>query len=254
MSIIDTHCHIDVAAFDPDRQQVIENCRALDINDLIVPAIQASDWPSLISICTQYQGLHLTLGLHPVFIEQHTAEDIDKLDDLINLYQPVAIGEIGLDFYIKDTDKQEQIKYFEQQLSIAKDHRLPVVLHVRKAHDEVIRLLKKYKLDGGGTCHAFNGSLQQAKEYIKLNFKLGFGGTLTYDKASKIHKLAQEIPLDAIVMETDAPDMSGSRHKGQRNSPEYIIDAIDSLAKLKGIENSEVIRQTTENAKQIFAI
>ena len=251
MEIIDTHCHLDVSDFDNDRDEVLKNCHKKGISRLIVPAIQSSTWHNLLDLCKDETGLYPALGLHPVFINQHQANDVENLEQLLKTISPVAIGEIGLDFYIKELDPQQQIQLFEAQLQIAKNHDLPVILHVRKAHDQVLQLLKKVKVKGG-FCHAFNGNLQQANKYIELGFKLGFGGTLTYENAHKIHKLAKELPLDSIVLETDAPDMVVNSHKGQRNSPEYITDCLNSLAKIRNEDVELIAKQTTQNANDVI--
>ena len=177
MDIIDTHCHLDVADFDSDRNKVLDSCRAMGISKIIVPAIQSRTWPNLLELCRNETELYPALGLHPIFINQHQGDDIYKLDQLLETSNPIAVGEIGLDFYLKDLDKDKQLDLFEQQLLLAKNHDLPAILHVRKAHDQVLQLLKKIKVKGGFS-HAFNGSLQQAQQYIDLGFKLGFGGTL----------------------------------------------------------------------------
>lgn len=251
MEIIDTHCHLDVAGFDLDRNGVIERCHAVGISKIIIPAIESKRWENLLDICQSSQGLYPALGLHPVFINQHNNDDINKLENLLDKTSPVAIGEIGLDFYLKDLDKNKQLELFEQQLLIAKNHKLPVILHVRKAHDQVLKLLRKIKVKGG-FCHAFNGSLQQAEKYIELGFKLGFGGTLTYKNSTKIHKLAKELPLDSIVLETDAPDMAVESHRGERNSPEYIVEALTALANLRNESVEFIATQTTKNANDVM--
>lgn len=251
MDIIDTHCHLDVADFDSDRSEVLESCRAVGISKIIVPAIQSKTWPNVLELCRNETGLYPALGLHPVFINQHQADDIYKLDQLLESNKPIAVGEIGLDFYLKDLDKDKQLDLFEQQLLLAKKHDLPVILHVRKAHDQVLQLLKKIKVKGGFS-HAFNGSLQQAQHYIDLGFKLGFGGTLTYENSTKIHELARSLPLEAIVLETDAPDMVVESHRGKRNSPEYIMDSLAALANIRNEDVSVVAKQTTQNANDVM--
>ena len=251
MEIIDTHCHLDVADFDLDRDEVLEQCRSHEITKIIVPAIESKSWSRLLELCELNKGIYPALGLHPVFIDQHQADDINKLEQLLDKTSPVAIGEIGLDFYLKDLDKDKQLALFEQQLLVAKNHKLPVILHVRKAHDQVLQLLRKIKVKGG-FCHAFNGSLQQAEKYIALGFKLGFGGTLTYENSSKIHALAKALPLDAIVLETDAPDMVVESHRGQRNSPEYIMESLKALAKIRSEDVSIIAEQTSKNANDII--
>ena len=255
MEITDTHCHLDVTEFDLDRDDVLSRCRSLGVSKIIIPAIQSSTWSNVLDLCNTDKGLYPAPGLHPVFIEQHDSSDLSKLEELLETVSPVAIGEIGLDFYIKEHDQkqhqQQQIDLFEAQLNIAKKHNLPVILHVRKAHDQVLQLLKKIKVKGG-FCHAFNGSMQQAEQYIGLGFKLGFGGTLTYKSSTKIHNLAKTLPLESIVLETDAPDMVVESHRGQRNSPEYIIDSLSALANLRGEDINMIAKQTSENANAVI--
>ena len=251
MEIIDTHCHLDVAEFEPDRNEVLSHCHSLGIAKIIVPAIQAKTWSRVVNLCKREKGLYPALGLHPVFIEQHQADDLERLEKLLETVSPVAIGEIGLDFYIKGLNQQQQIDLFEAQLHIAKKHDLPVILHVRKAHDQVLQILKKINVKGGFS-HAFNGSLQQAEQYISLGFKLGFGGTLTYKNSSKIHNLAKTLPLESIVLETDAPDMVVESHRGERNSPEYIMECLVALANIRNEDVEVVAKQTSENANDVI--
>lgn len=253
MNIIDTHCHIDLPVFDTDREVVLNTCEKLGIQQIIVPAIQASWWDSLLTITNKHKQLYPALGLHPVFIHQHQLDDLDKLESLVRANASVAIGEIGLDFYIKDTDKEKQILFFSRQLEIAEKYKLPVILHARKSHDDILNILKTKSIIGG-SCHAFNGSLEQAKRYIDLGFKLGFGGTMTYPHSRKIHDLAKKLPLDSIILETDAPDMSGYQHKGERNQPDFIIDALQALAEIKSIDQQIIAEQTTANALALFRL
>ena len=251
MNIVDTHCHLDVADFDSDREQVLKHCRDKGISKIIVPAIEAKSWNKLLDLCKAEEGLYPALGLHPVFIQHHHSKNLVQLEQLLETSSVVAIGEIGLDFYIKELDQQQQLELFEAQLVIAKNHDLPVLLHVRKAHDKVLKLLKKVKVRGG-FCHAFNGSYQQAEQYLELGFKLGFGGTLTYENSTKIHKLATTLPLDAIVLETDAPDMVVESHRGQRNSPEYILESLTALANIRDEDIDTIAEQTTKNANDVI--
>lgn len=251
MEIVDTHCHLDVSDFDTDRVDILQHCHKLGISKIIIPAIESKTWSNVLELCESEKGLYPALGLHPVFIEQHQEDDINKLEKLLEKFTPVAIGEIGLDFYIKELDKDKQLDLFEQQLLVAKNHNLPVILHVRKAHDQVLQLLKKVKVKGG-FCHAFNGSMQQAEKYIELGFKLGFGGTLTYKNSIKIHQLAKSLPLESIVLETDAPDMVVESHRGERNSPEYITESLAALAKIRGENISVIAEQTSVNANDVI--
>lgn len=253
MELIDTHCHLDVADFQHDRLDIIQRCQQQGIGDIVIPAVDFAGWPHLLELCAEYSGLHPALGLHPIYIEQHQPQHLTELERLLETTPVVAVGEIGLDFYVAELDRQKQQEYFEAQLALASRYRLPVILHVRKAHDQVIKTLKQIH-PPGGIAHAFNGSLQQAQQYLELGFKLGFGGTMTYSNARKIHELAKSLPLEAIVLETDAPDMVVEAHRGERNSPEYLIDCLTALARLRGLAVEEVAHQTTRNARAVLQL
>lgn len=251
IDIIDTHCHLDNARFNSDRDNVLRNCHASGINKIVVPAITRNNWGEVLTLCRQYDELYPALGLHPLFSEQHSDEDIELLDTYLYHHSVVAIGEIGLDYYDRNANREKQQHFFTEQLKLAEKNQLPVLLHVRKAHSDTLERLKKYKLVGG-IAHAYNGSLEQAREYIKLGFKLGFGAMLTYERATKIRRLASELPLASIVLETDAPDMAGYLHQGERNSPEYLYETLSVLAEIRGLDSHEMAAQTTLNANDVF--
>lgn len=253
MYIIDTHCHLDVEDFDKDRQEIIDQCYRLGIRNIVVPAVDRNGWKKLLEICAANAGLLPALGLHPVYIDTHKDRHLEELDEWLDEPGVIAVGEIGLDYFVRALDPGKQQVYFERQLLLAKNHDLPVLLHVRKAHDKVLSALKKHKVKGG-IAHAFNGSLQQANQYIDLGFKLGFGGTMTYERSQKIRALAKELPLDAIVLETDAPDMVVSSHRGERNSPVYLVECLNSLVEIRGMSLDEVARITTMNALEVLGL
>ncbi|VAX14535.1 Putative deoxyribonuclease YjjV [hydrothermal vent metagenome] len=253
MKIFDTHCHLDSPAFDPDRNDVLANSRKQGVKHILVPAIERQGWDNLLSLCEQEKGLYPALGLHPVFIKQHQPQHLEQLEQYLAEHRPLAIGEIGLDFFIDQPNKDQQRYFFSAQLDIAGQANLPVSLHIRKAHDQVLSLLRKHPVRGG-FAHAFNGSLQQAQQYIELGFKLGFGGTLTYEGSRKIRELARVLPLDSIVMETDAPDMVVAAHRGQRNSPEYILDCLHVLAELRDEDPGFIAERTTKNAFTVLGL
>ena len=187
MEIIDTHCHLDVKAFDADRQSVLSRAHRKGVAAIVVPGIDADRWDGLWSLCAGESGLYPALGLHPIFVDQHRDRDLDTLKSLLANRRPVAVGEIGLDFFVKTLDRQRQQELFEAQLELARDAGLPVILHVRKAHDQVLATLRRVGVHEG-ISHAYNGSLQQAGTYIDLGFKLGFGGMLTYERSHRLHK------------------------------------------------------------------
>jgi TatD DNase family protein len=223
------------------------------VRQLLVPAVEASGWQRLLDLCTAHAGLYPALGMHPVFIERHKESHIELLANEVARQKPVAIGEIGLDYFIEQADRQAQIRLFEAQLDIAAAAGLPVILHVRKAHDDVLKALRKHPVKGG-IAHAFNGSLQQAHKYLDAGFKLGFGGMLTYQRSRKIRALAEALPAEAIVLETDAPDMTVASHHGERNSPEYLPECLAALAEVRGDAVETLAAQTSANARAVLGL
>jgi TatD DNase family protein len=253
METIDTHCHLDVPEFDRDRNTVIDRARALGVAGFVVPAIHRDGWRRLVSLCRSAPDLHPALGLHPVYIDRHRDSHVRDLEQWIEREGPVAVGEIGLDYWVRDLDRRRQLAIFVAQLTVAREADLPVLLHVRKAHDEVIAALHRIRVKGG-IAHAFNGSIQQARQYIDLGFKLGFGGMLTFEHSRKLRALATALPLDALVLETDAPDMTVAAHRGERNSPEYLPDCLRALAEVRDQDPANVAERTTANARGLLGI
>jgi TatD DNase family protein len=253
MELIDSHCHLDVAAFDADRQAVLDRARNHAVVGMVVPGIQASGWKALLALCNEEAGLYPALGLHPVFLEQHQPADLRLLETELAAQHPVAVGEIGLDFHVDGLDHERQQQLFEAQLVIASAAGLPVILHVRKAHDQVLATLRRVRVRGG-ICHAFNGSLQQASQYSDLGFRFGFGGMLTFERSSRLRALARALPLEAMVLETDAPDMTVFQHHGERNSPEYLPYCLAALATLRDADPEEVARVTTANVREVLSL
>ena len=251
MNIIDTHCHLDFDVFSGDREAVLKRAREQHVNGFVIPGVQKNTWDKLIDMCNQSSDLHYALGLHPMFIQSHVSEHLLVLEEYIHSNQPVAVGEIGLDFHEKSLDKNIQAEFFEKQLQLASKVDLPVILHVRKAHEEVLSYIKKYSICGG-IVHAFNGSQQQAQRYSENNFKFGFGGMLTFERSTKLRTLAKVLPIESIVLETDAPDMTVFQHKGERNSPEYLPYCLHALAEVKSMPVQEVADITTYNAQQVL--
>lgn len=254
--IIDSHCHLDFSAFEHDRNAILENCLDLGVTDIVVPGVIANTWQQLINWTKQSSSLpnlYCALGLHPVFLDQHKHEHLEILDTLLNNQNIIAVGEIGLDFFVKTLDRTKQYTFFETQLDLAKKHDLPVILHTRKSHDATIQSLKKHAVKGG-IAHAFNGSKQQAHAYLDLGFKLGFGGMLTYERSRKLRELARDLPLDAIVLETDSPDMTVEQHRGERNSPEYLPYVLVALAEIRSEPIETIAAQTSYNTKKVLAL
>ncbi len=251
MELIDTHCHLDVEEFAADRDAVLARARANGVSAIVVPGVLADTWDGLLSFCASAADLYPALGLHPVYIAQHRDAAIAQLAHRAGEQRLLAIGEIGLDYYVEGLDRMRQQTLFEAQLEIARSCGLPVILHVRKAHDVVLSTLRRIRVVGG-ICHAFNGSLQQAAAYRELGFRLGFGGMLTFERSSKLRALAQALPLEDIVLETDAPDMTVAQHRGERNSPEYLPYCLAALAQLRMLPEAEIAAQTSANARTVL--
>jgi TatD DNase family protein len=253
MELVDTHCHLDVEAFDADRAAVLARARGAGVGAIVVPGVLAASWDDLWTFCAGDPGLYPALGLHPVYLDRHGDADLRRLEERVAAYRPVAIGEIGLDYYVSGLDRDRQHALFEAQLAIARAADLPVILHVRKAHDAVLAALQRVRVPGG-ICHAFNGSLQQAGRYLDLGFRLGFGGMLTYERSRKLRGLAQALPLEALVLETDAPDMTVAQHHGERNSPEYLTYCLAALAAVRAEPEQHVADVTSDNARAVLGL
>lgn len=243
MPLIDSHCHIDVTEFAPDREAVIARARAAGVAALVVPGVRLADLDHLLATCRAHPGvLFPALGLHPVYLDDHAPDAVDRLRELARRERPVAIGEIGLDFFVEGLDPARQQALFEAQLRLAQELDLPVILHVRRAHDAVLATLRRVRLPRGGICHAFSGSPDQAVHYQRLGFLLGFGGAATHERATRLRATLRGLPLEAIALETDAPDMAPAfLERGARNSPEYLPRIARLLAELRGVSVDELV-------------
>lgn len=253
-AFIDSHCHLDFSCFDHDRHKVIQNCQKLGLTAIVLPGTQAKHWPKQIALSKQYSSLKFSLGLHPYFLDKAQAKDLNLLSDYLakHIEQVVAVGEIGLDKAI-DIDWHQQVHFFTRQLDLAKAHNLPIILHHRKSHNELLQLLKQKKFTLGGIVHAFTGSLQQAQSYIELGFKLGVGGSITYERANKTRDTFRHVPLASLVLETDAPDMPLNGKQGQRNSPEFLPEIYNALVQLRDESPEEVMQVCVANVAKCLA-
>jgi TatD DNase family protein len=253
MELIDTHCHLDVAEFDPDRDAVLERARAAGVVGVVVPAIHRAGWPWLLEYCASQPGLYPALGLHPVYLDQHGEGDVRALESAIADRRPLAVGEIGLDYFVRELDRKRQQPLFEAQLAVARDADLPVLLHVRRAHEQVLATLRRIRVRGG-IAHAFSGGIEEARRYLDLGFKLGFGGMLTFERSTRLRRLAALLPVEALVFETDAPDLTVAAHRGGRNSPEYLPDVLAALAEVRQADPAELAAVTTANARAVLGL
>ncbi len=250
--LIDTHCHLDASEFDADRDVAALAALQGGVSVIVIPAVERANFAAVCKLAKQHTHCAMALGIHPLYVENAQPEDLTQLADLLAEKQPVAVGEIGLDFFVEGYNRERQEYYFVEQLKLARQFDLPVILHVRRAIDDILKYLRRIKVKGG-IAHAFNGSSQQAAEFIKLGFKLGFGGTMTYPRALKIRELAATLPLEAIVLETDAPDIPPEWLGSQgRNSPEQLPKIAQVLADLRGLKLTQVAEITTQNALNVL--
>lgn len=252
-SLIDTHCHLDAGEFDADRDAVYARARAAGVALQIVPAVTAANFEAVAATSRRYPGCLPAWGLHPMYLHVHHRRHLDILRRQIETWRPVAVGEIGLDLFVRDLDYATQEYYYTEQLRIARDYDLPVLLHCRRANDQILKHLRKLR-PKGGIAHAFSGSRQQAEEFIKLGFMLGFGGAFTWPRATRLRALAVELPLTAIVLETDSPDIPPEWVGKGRNEPGELARIAQVLAELRGIAPAEVARQTSANARAVLGL
>ncbi|MGQ3824600.1 TatD family hydrolase [Pseudomonas alliivorans] len=256
MALIDTHTHLDFPDFDADRTQVLDRCRSLGVQRMVVLGVYQRNWQRLWDLALENPALYAAFGLHPVYIDEHRPEHLTELGDWLTRHkghpQLCAVGEIGLDYYVEGLDKARQQQVFEAQLQLAAEFDLPVLLHVRRSHADVIATLKRHTLKRSGVIHAFAGSREEAREYIKLGFKLGLGGAATWPQALRMHRVIAELPLDSVVLETDSPDMAPAMFPNQRNSPEHLPNICTALAALMNVSPEHLAQASTRNAHDLF--
>ena len=251
--LIDTHCHFDAAEFDRDRDAEYARAVAGGVSRQIIPAIARDNWAAVASACQRYPGCLPAWGLHPLLIAAHRPEHLAELRVQIEAQRPVAIGEIGLDLFVRGLDFATQDYFYVEQLKLARDYDLPVLLHCRKSYDQLLKHLRRIRVRGG-IAHAFNGSPQQAEEFIKLGFKLGFGGAFTWPRANNLRRLAVNLPLETLVLETDSPDIPPIWIGRGRNSPAELPRIAQTLAELRGVSVEAIGQQTTRNACEVLSL
>ena len=264
MALIDSHCHFDFDAFAADREAVWARCQQQGMAAMVIPGVSIPQWRQLFALVHSQPGWYGAVGVHPWWVKALAIapEDVGRaVAERIaherqrhgSAHRCVAVGECGLDTAI-DTPMDEQLPVFEAQLQAAQDLALPVIVHCVRAHAEVLRALKNCGPNKGGVIHAFSGSREIAEEYIKLGFYLGVGGTVTYSRAAKTRRTLAEVPLEHLLLESDAPDMPLAGRQGERNSPEYLPAIAETLAELRGTSVEAVIAATEKNAQALFGI
>ena len=260
--LIDTHCHLDAAEFDADRQALIQRAADAGVHGIVIPAVGRMNFSSVRDLAHAFPGGTYALGIHPMYVHAAEERDLDVLRDLVReaLGDPrfVAIGEIGLDFFVpgisQGAERERQERFYAAQLDIAAEFNLPVLLHVRRSQDMLLKYLRRKPGVPGGIAHAFNGSAQQAQAFVERGFALGLGGAMTYARALQIRRHATDIGLEHLVLETDAPDIPPAwlHAPDRRNAPHELAGIAQVLAELRGMSFEDIAAATSANARRVL--
>lgn len=255
MGLFDTHAHLYDKAFDADREEVIPRLfQTLDY--VVVPSEDVATSEKAVALAESHEHIYAAVGIHPQVTKEATEEAMEKLATLVKYHPKVkAIGEIGLDYYYLYTDKETQKKWFARQIELAKDLDLPILIHDRDAHGDTLDILKEHKGENlRGILHCFSGSIETAKELMKLGFYISFAGPVVFPKSLKLKEVAKEIPLDRLLIETDSPYLTPPPNRGKRNDPSNVLYVAQEIARLKEIPLEDLVAATTKNAKTIYQI
>jgi TatD DNase family protein len=259
---LDTHCHLDAPEFLSDIESIVGRAKQAGVLGILLPAVRAQDFEAVQEMTHRFKHeipyLVYTLGIHPLYTDRASESDLATLEAaIVNAQEDphfVGIGEIGLDYFVTELDPHRQAFFFHAQLDLAQQYQLPVILHVRRSQDMILKALRQRNLSGG-IAHAFNGSFQQAQQFIDLGFKLGFGGAATYERALQIRRLVQELPIEAIVTETDSPDIPPAwlRSKEERrNEPAFLPRIAQVLAEIRGVQPEALSQAVIHNVSQVL--
>jgi len=252
-ALIDSHCHLDAPEFDADRDQVLRRAADRGVVGIVVPAVSARAWPGLARLSGQHRQLFAGFGLHPMFLDQHWPEHLQQLSLFLDSGQAVAVGECGLDHFVEGLDRARQQFFFDAQLQLAKDFGLPLILHARRAVEEVILAIRRV---GGlrGVVHSYSGSIEQAAQLWRLGFCIGIGGPVTFERAHRLRAVVAAIPLQQLLLESDAPDQPSAARRGQRNSPEFLDEILQAVARIRAEPVEVLAEASSENACRLFGL
>lgn len=257
--LFDTHCHLDAAEFDHDREQVIARAQSAGVQAIVIPAVEVANFDRVRLLAHSFEQGFYALGIHPMYVERAVPGALEQLREALLQHRAdpklIAVGEIGLDFFIpeisSDKPRAKQELFYGAQLKLALEFDLPVLLHVRRSQDTLLKYLRRHRVRGG-IAHAFNGSMQQAQQFVELGFALGIGGAMTFERALQIRRLATVLDLSALVLETDAPDISPAwLVKEARNEPHEVLQIAQTLAGLRGCSVEEVVKVTAHTAQRV---
>lgn len=252
--IFDTHAHYDDRQFEEDRAELLGSMQEQGVGMIVDAGSDIASWDKIGQLTEQYPFIYGAIGVHPDEVGELDEEKMQRMEKLLSGEKMVAVGEIGLDYYWDKEKRDLQKKWFIRQLELARQLDLPVIIHSREAAADTMEIMKQHAKGLDGVIHCFSYSLEQAKEYVKMGFYLGIGGVVTFKNAKKLKEVVQEIPLEALVLETDSPYLAPVPHRGKRNNSQNLVYVAEEIAALKGVSYEEVVRQTTENAKKLYRL
>jgi TatD DNase family protein len=255
MMLFDTHAHLNAEQFDEDREEVLKRAQEMGVSRILNIGFNRDTIPTSLQLAEKYDYIYSSVGWHPQDAKDFTEGDYEWLKSLAKHPKVVAIGEIGLDYYWDTSPRDVQDRVFREQIRLAKEVKLPIIIHNRDAHEDVLKILREeHAEDVGGIMHAFSGSVEMAKACLDLNFYISFGGPLTFKNARKPKEVAKEVPLDRILIETDAPYLTPHPHRGKRNESGYVSYVAEVLAELRGLTVEEIARITYDNAVKVLKL
>jgi len=254
--LIDTHCHFDFPPFTGAETESLQQADAAGVRQVIVPSVTADRFQGVLKLAKKHPQIFAALGLHPIYVAQHKDVDLELLDSWLSNRDNklVAVGEIGLDLYLEQPQFERQQRLLKAQFTLAKRENLPVILHSRRSHDQLAAMLRQAQLPATGVVHGFAGSLSQAQAFVKLGFAIGVGGTISYERAQKTRNVMAQLPLSALVLETDAPDMPLQGFQGQPNRPERAELVFQVLCELRSESPEQIAAALLENTRRVFSL
>ena len=252
--MIDTHAHLQWPDFDKDREQVIKRAFDAGLRAIVSIGYDLNASREAVGIANSHEGVYAVVGIHPHNARTISAKVLSALRGLAQDSKVVAVGEIGLDYYRNLSPRPQQKEAFEQQLQLARELKLPVVIHDREAHADILQIVRSHGKDVAGVLHCFSGSLEMAREAVELGYLISLAGPVTFPNARNLHRLVQSLPMESVVLETDCPWLAPQLHRGKRNEPAFIVETVRKVAELKGTSFEDLVEATSENAKRLFRI
>jgi TatD DNase family protein len=253
--LFDTHSHLNAPQLEEEIEAVIQRAKEAHVERIVIPGYDLAACERAVALAEKHEGLYAAVGFHPTDVRGLTQKDYERLAEWSQLDHVVAIGEIGLDYHWDTTTKEEQHEAFRRQIHLAKDLNMPIIIHDREAHADIVRILKEEGAkEVGGIMHCFSGSWEMAKECMHMNFMISFGGPVTFKNAKRPQEVAKQVPLDYLLIETDAPYLTPEPHRGKRNEPSYVVHVAEKIAALREMDFEELCEITWNNAERLFRL